>query len=102
MQRAACIVSAVFATILARRGTHGHNRADKGREGQGCAAVERTECSTRSFRRDVQDRIIQTTPENVSSSPCANFRLLRKRVGQRLKVRRLSPLVPSAASRQQD
>ena len=26
------------------------------------------ECSTRSFRGDVQDRIIQTTPENVSSS----------------------------------
>src|SRR5947207_4982621 len=64
------------------RRTHGHNRADKGREGQGCAAVERTECSTRSFRRDVQDRIIQTTPENVSSSPCANLRCSESALGK--------------------
>ena len=30
--------------------------------------------ATRSFRGDVQNRIIQTTPENVSSSSRANFR----------------------------
>ena len=30
MRRAARIVSAVFATILARRGAHGHNRAVEG------------------------------------------------------------------------
>ena len=36
----------------------------------------------RSFRRDVQDRIIQTTPENVSSSPCANLRCTESALGK--------------------
>jgi len=54
----------------------------KAERGQGCATVERTECSTRSFRGDVQDRIIPTTPENVSSSSCANFRCSESALGK--------------------
>jgi len=54
----------------------------KAERDQGCAAVERTECSTCGVRGDVQDRIVQTTEENVSSSSCANFRCSESALGK--------------------